>query len=493
MKRYKHNLSNYKLTTFDMGRLIPVQVQEILPGDSMRASTRMLIRCSPMLAPVMHPVVARIHHWFIPHRLTWPMLGPGNGWEDFITGGKDGLDDQTVPQQSNVVGAGSLGDYFGLPVSPSGPSTINSLPTRAYNLIWNHFYRDQDLQAELNLANINLQSICWEKDYFTSSRPTPQKGPDVTVPLGTIAPVKGIAPVSTAAYNQANTQVNESDGTQRTYASSIITSNTGGNATHIEENPDLPGYPAIYADLSMATAANVNEWRRAFAMQRYQEARSRYGSRYNEFLRYQGVTPADSRLNRPEYLGGGRAVINFSEVLQTSKSEADNPLGKLGGHGISAVRSRPFVRHFNEHGYMMTLVSVRPKTIYQDGIERTWLRKDKEDFFHKELQQIGQQPITVNEIYANDTNGEDTFGYQDRYSEYKRTPSKVCGDFRSTLDFWHLARKFSQAPALNSSFVQCSPSKRIFAEQTRHSLWCMVDNRVVARRMVRKSGNSRII
>lgn len=483
MKRQKHSLSNYRLLTGDMGKLYPVQLQEILPGDSMKASSAALIRVSPLVAPVMHPVTVRLHHWFVPHRLTW------DSWEDFITGGSDGQNDDLIP--TYTIGANydfnELYDYLGIPHVQD--IEVNALPVRAYNLIFNEFYRDQDLVDPRQIADSTIAQIAWEKDYFTTSRPFPQKGPDITIPLGTQAPVIGIGKLN-QTYNQTDTSVYESGGVDNVYASS----GAFGTETHVRQDPDNPGYPGIYADLTEATAANVNEWRRAFALQRYQEARMRYGSRYSEYLRYLGVTPSDARLQRPEYLGGGKATINFSEVLQTQRTDTgESPQGNMAGHGIAAVRTRNFVRHFNEHGYMMTLMSVRPKTVYEHGMDRTLLRQTKEDFWQMELQQIGQQAVLNNEVYADPTTGGETFGYQDRYAEYKHTPSRVCGEFRDLLNYWHMARIFDSAPALNEEFVTCDPTKRIHAEQTQHSLWCMVNNVVKSRRFVKKSASSRIL
>lgn len=254
----------------------------------------------------------------------------------------------------------------------------------------------------------------------------------------------------------------------------------------------------LVADLSSATGVTANEFREFFALQRYAEARARYGSRYTEYLRYLGVRPSDSRLQRPEYLGGGKQTLQISEVLQTAydkdATDSASPVGTLRGHGITALRTKPTRRFFEEHGYVLTLMSVVPKSIYQDGIPRTFLKKYKEDIFQKELQSIGQQEVLQGEVdgkVAADVNN--VFGYTDRYAEYTFTPSNVAGDFRDTLDFWHLARKFETQPALNEDFIKCNPSKRIFADQTSHPLWCMINNKVVARRMVKKVSVGRLM
>lgn len=492
MKRFKHSLSHYKIFSGKMGALIPISHYEVLPGDTIQHTTSALIRFSPLLAPVMHPVRVRIHSWFVPYRLIFTNpSGVSNGtWEEFITGGTDGLGDgASMPELTPAITKGDILDYLGLPpgVSYAG-KPVSSLPIRAYNLIFNEFYRDQDLVSERFLDAIGAPAACaWEKDYFTTARPWPQKGPDITLPLGSTAPV---VPASASATPSMRSVINPG------INADLQTDGTAGNVT-LSADPGDPGslewaITGMEADLSSATAANVNDLRRAMALQRYAEARAQYGSRYTEYLRYLGVRSSDARLQRPEYLGGGKATIAFSEVLQTGPDTTDDGVADLKGHGISAVRTRRFRRFFEEHGVVMTIMSVLPKTVYQDGIRRDWLRQTREDFFQKELERIGQQTIDGREVYANQVVGT-TFGYQDRYAEYRHIPSDVAGDFRDTLDFWHLARQFSSAPTLNASFVQSNPSTRIFADIVGDHLWCMANHSVQARRMVSKKTVGRIV
>lgn len=333
MKRSKFSLSSYKVMSFDMGNLYPCGLVEVLPGDTIQQATSMLLRASPLLSPVMHPVHVRIHHWFVPHRLVW------DDFEDFITGGPDGLDASVFPTVALTAAGrgqqakGTLADYLGLPVSVD--QTVSALPFRGYALIWNEFYRDQDLETELTIDTTDgadtttplaLQAVDWEKDYFTSARPWEQKGPEVTIPLVGEAPVLGIGKDSSSlsTWNAVDVTVGESGGTDTVYADHQPTYDGAGAESkfYIQKDPSS-NYPNIRADLSQASSVTVNALREALALQRFQEMRARYGSRYVEYLRSLGVRSSDGRLDRPEYLGGGKQTIQFSEVLATAESAAN--------------------------------------------------------------------------------------------------------------------------------------------------------------------------
>ena len=531
MKRSKFNLGHYKLLTCKMGQLVPVTWFETLPGDTIEHATSALVRCAPLATPVMHPIQVRFHHFFVPNRIMWQGSSPTgqsgeDSWEAFITGGFDGNCGVTAPHINlgGSVGVGTLGDYLGVNTSNAGgnaPTDVSALPFRAYAMIWNEFFRDQDLQTQIPclttagadfLTNTSLQNVCWEKDYNTSARPWVVKGPSVTIPLGTTAPILGIGIAGTPATFQTPGTVREtSPEPNRGYTHAINTADnatTNGIMIETDTATGSSAKPKIFADLSNASAVTINTLRHALAVQRFEEARARYGSRYTEYLRYLGVRSSDARLQRPELLGSGRATLQISEVLQTSVTTSGGTaggaggVGQFGGHGISAMRSNRFRRFFEEHGIVMTLLSVRPRTMYSQGLARGLLRGvtansaagqlgTKEDYWQKELQHIGQQGVAPNELdVRNDAGSATTWGYQDRYDEYRRLESTVHAAFKSTLDTWHLSREFTGASSLNSAFVQCVPSTRIYADTSADNLYIMCNHSIQARRLVARSGTS---
>lgn len=499
-KRSKFSLSNFHNTTGKMGFVLPVNLTEVLPGDSIQQSTSVFLRLAPMVAPVMHPVHMVLHHFYIPARILW------EDFEDFITGGPDGRNDSVPPTVSVSPAAGSLADAFGLPLS-SAALTVSALPFRAYNMIWNEYYRDQDLQAEIpisyesgpdSMTPVNLLRPAWAKDYFTTARPWPQKGPAVTVPVNTGAGGEDSFSATTTISSAGTPTF--TGGALR----SVAFNGSSANGFYVEPGVSY-STPLAWADPALSAQTTINytpgapgigsvdirDLREAFALQRYAEKRALYGSRYEDLLRTIGVRPQDARLQMPEYLGGSSEVVQFSEVLQTSAGEHGG-VGDLYGHGIGAMKSNRYRRFIPEHGYIMTLLMVRPIPVYAQGIERMWSRKTKEDYWTPELQHIGQQEVLNKEVYADGSADDDkTFGFQNRYDEYRRGVNIVAGEFRTNQDFWTMARIFANRPALNSDFVTCHPTDRIFQvmESNSDQLYMMVKNNIVARRLVDRNGN----
>ena len=485
MKRSNFNLSHQKKLTADMGYIIPITWYEALPGDILRQSTTALIRMTPLVTPVMHRVFVRIHHFFVPNRLIW------DDWEDFITGGSDGKDDTIHPYKSmsSAIQNGSLFDYLGIPPhTPATPIRFNSLPLRAYNLIYNEYYRDQDLVTEIpinktsgldNDPNYTLKKASWPKDYFTTCRPWEQKGDEVVVPVGGTAPVRGIGSTLGAFSGGGSVVVVETGNTDaKNYTKGINTN------FYLEQDPSNIGYPNVRAYLSEATGIPINDLRLALALQRDMESKAQYGSRYSEVLAHEfGIRNQDSRLQKPEYLGGGKSVIQFSEVLSTDGANT----GDMYGHGISAMRTNSFRRFIPEHGIVMTLMSVLPEPLYTSGLNRSFIRETKEDYFDKTLQFIGEQEVYNKEIQVTHTDREGIFGYQKRYDEYRYIPSSIAGDMRTTLNTWHYGREFRGDVALNQTFTDCTPTKRTQADLNAKSMIITAHHNLIAKRQIAKN------
>ncbi len=494
MKRSKFNLSFNNLMTGSMGTIYPVGCVEVLPGDTFQHRASVLVRSMPLLAPVMHSVTVGINHWFIPNRLVWNSASPNN-WEEYITGGNDGNNAATIPvidQGATPTATHPLLGYLGIP--PVANLKINALAIRGFNMVFNEFFRDQDLVTARTEDDCTMPQVAWNRDYFTTARPWTQRGANVSIPIGGTAPIK--------ADIGANSPLTILDSTD--------------TARGMKENSTpqviidvaLGGTTPMVADLSAATGTDINAFRLGFALQRYKEARAKYGARYTEYLRYLGVRSSDARLDRPEFLSGSRQTIAYSEVMQTTPNATpapDDTVGALFGHGITALRGNSYRRFFEEHGHVITTLFVRPKSIYQNMLEKKWKRTDKESYWQKELQQIGQQVLARKEIFAEidesaagaADNGDTIFGYVDRYKEYKANPSYVCGEYRTdaatSLDHWHFARDITSAPTLNAAFVECTPTKRVFPITNKDVLWCSVNHSLIARRMVMKGDSSRII
>lgn len=493
MKRYKYSLSHYKLLTCDMGNLVPLTWFEALPGDSMQIATSALIRVSPLLSPVMHPVRVRIHWWEAPLRILW------EDFEDFITGGPAGTSTPTFPNISSsgtfAIVESDLSDCLGLQPTAGSWNQWSALPYRAYQTIWNEFYRDQDIVTEAVVSTssgvdttteTDMKRVAWEKDQFTTSRPWTQKGTEVTVPIAGNAPVKGIGPAA-QSYTGTNQTVYESGETSSTTFNPW--SNTLSQALYYEG--DGSGYPDIYADLAAAGSVSISDLRESIALQKYMERAAKYGSRYVEYLRSLGVR-SPARLQEPTYLGGGRQTIQFSEVLSTDDDGSSNYAGKLRGHGIGTMRTNTFRKFFDEHSIVMCLMSVIPKTIYADGMHKSWSRATKEDYWQKELQLIGEEAILNKELKMDHAAGGSTFGYRQIYDTYRSHPSSIAGEFRSAMNHWHYARIFASDPALNSTFIQANPTKRVNADSSNDCLYVMANHSIQSRRLVTKQTEYRM-
>lgn len=477
--RFKRNTA-YK-TTCNSGFLIPFFIDEALPGDSFNFNATIFGRMATPLVPIMDNLYCDTFYFFVPNRIVWDnwvrMQGEQRNPGDSI--------DFLVPQIASPVGGfpvGSIYDYFGLPtvgqVSPTGVVNVNALPLRAYNLIYNQWFRDQNLQNSLPVplndgpdpqTNYTLQRRGKRKDYITSCLPFAQKGSAVTLPLGQQAPIRSsgssiLMTFSGSTPVGANILSNNTVGTSPLTSNIPVGSNGSGGASF---GPAGTNVPSIYADLSAATAATVNQMRLAFQIQKLLERDARGGTRYTEMLQaHFGVRPQDFRLNRPEYLGGGSTPITINPIAQTQATGASGtstPLGQLAAMGTVLNTNDRFRYSVLEHGYIIGLMSIRADLTYQQGLRKLWSRRTRYDFYMPEFAHLGEQPVLQREIFCNGLPANDdlVFGFQERWAEYRYFPSQITGLFKSTsagtLDIWHLAQRFTTPPNLNSTFIVEDP------------------------------------
>lgn len=520
-RRNVFDLSHDVKMSMDMGVLTPILCQEVVPGDTWSCSTEVMMRLAPMVAPMMHRCNIKTDFFFVPNRLVW------DEWETFITGGEEGTEQPVFPHLhldhflgSNFVG--SLADYLGVPDAPSiqepDQQWISTLPFRAYQLIYNEYYRDQNLTDPVEIYKgsgqepegqyLNLTPLrrrAWEKDYFTSALPWAQRGEPVLLPFGGISPVlvpeDGHSGGGRFRQSSNGTVPYGNDGSSNALlgrvgqwsSSARLGTTTSGSSESVYYDPN--GSMSINVDES--ASITINDLRRSIRLQEWLEKNARGGGRYIEqILSHFGVRSSDSRLQRPEYLGGGKTPIKVSEVLQTSSSDDITPQANMAGHGIAVGRTHRFRKFFEEHGLIIGLISVIPRTSYQQGLPRYFTKFDKMDFYWPEFANLGEQPVYNREIYVGSTQTyrDGTFGYQPRYAEYKYIPSSVHGEMRNTLDFWHMGRIFSPTeenypPALNTEFVECRPTERIWAVlDSEERLYCHIFHKIRAKRPMPKFG-----
>lgn len=501
LRRNVFNLSHEIKFSGSFGKLMPIMCQEVVPGDTFRVNSEVFVRMSPMLAPIMHRINVYVHFFFVPNRLIW------TEWEDFITGGEDGKVSPVAPRfsmdlnehstyQDDYLFVGSLADFLGVPV-PEKPGSqswyeFSSLPFRAYWKIMRDYYMDENLDIEFNGVSLekfdewfsasgieygyyypfigHLFERAWEKDYFTSALPWAQRGEAVTLPMTGDASVL-FDPDGNTTLRDKSSGGNPLPGPTRVLRNTLVSGdgNTAPSTIQVDNSSNLK------VDLSNVNSATINELRRAIKAQEWLEKSATGGSRYIEqILAHFGVRSSDARLQRAQYLGGGVSPLRVSEVLQTSSTDGQpSPLGDMAGHAYSVGNTNRFKRFFEEHGFVMGIMSILPRSSYQQGLPRMFSRLDKFDYFWPEFANIGEQEVKNKEIFYpqspgnNGMNsvGDQIFGYQSRYAEYKTAQSRVVGAFRNTLNFWHAGRIFDSMPTLDSSFVHCSPQqmKRLFA------------------------------
>lgn len=496
------DLTHDKKLSGKFGLLMPIQCIDLVPGDSFTLKSSAMVRLAPTIAPVMHRMNVYIHHFFVPNRILW------ENWENFITGGKDGMDNSVHPYVTIDLfneAQGTLTDYFGLPIGAdvhalAASREVNALPFAAYQAIFEEYYNDQNVGTTVDYeltdgdntslpGLLNIRKRSWQHDYLTSALPWTQRGPEAMLPLNGQADV---------LLDYPNLQA-----TDRVVSVDPVTGNPmfaqgWDGQTTAELHDAASGFPMVIdpngtlvTDLTTATGTTIIELRRAMKLQEWLEKNARGGSRYTEVIKVHfGVDSSDKRLQRPEYIGGSRTPIKVSEVLNTSATQG-TPQGSMAGHGVSVGGGQRFSYRAEEHGYIISIMSVMPETAYQQGIPRHFLRNDKFDYYWAEFAHIGEQAVYNDEVFVkgvqDETAGLAPWGYTPRYSEYKFIPNTVHGDFRFSLDFWHMGRKFADLPPLDYPFMEMDYTEvdRIFAVRNgTDNLWCQVINEVKAKRLM---------
>lgn len=499
--RSTFDLSHDVKASMKFGNLYPIMVEDVAPGDKFRIGCESLVRFAPMIAPVMHRMDCTMHYFFVPKRILW---------DNFMKWWKNEKDPLTnLPYEHPYInitwttfpGIDSnwniLHDHMGIP-SPlqnggrplDGSVKINPFPFAAYQMIYNDYYRDQNLEPEVDFKLIDgdndgngdlvvMRRRAWMHDYYTSALPFAQKGDPVTIPIDGLVTLNPDAVGDSTRFVQASDQQPDATGGNIQAAGASGTTLLQPTAEFLQYDPQ----GTLIVNNANAT---LNDLRIAMRVQEWLEKSARGGTRDNEFIRVQfGVQTSDARLQRPEYITGIKTPVTISEVLNTTGT-VDAPQGQMAGHGVSVINGNYGTYYAEEPGYIIGIMNVQPQTAYFQGIPKHFLKiNEPTEHLFPVFGNLGEQAILNQEVYAYMSNPDETFGYTPRYSEYKYTNNRVAGDFRTTLDFWHLARKFDSQPALNADFIKCNPDTRIFAvEDGTDYLWCHVYNKVTASRLL---------
>lgn len=490
VRRSMFDLSHQKLLTGELGKLYPVLCDEVVPGDFWSINNEVVMRFNPLLAPILHRIDCYVHYFFVPYRIL------DDNWDDFITGGKNGDNAYELPKYHmgagssiySAIAKGSLWDYFGFPVGNGISETTENYgllplayPWYAYNKVWNEYYRDENLQTERALNDPSVASRNWEKDYFTSALPFQQRGTSPALPLS------------------GSTYANFTNAIEPTSTGTVVPNielTTGAFGNYLYAGHGMPGNSELlsalnknHIDMTGVATFNVSDLRLAFQVQKWMERNARAGVRYTEFLKaHFGVSPRDDRLQRPEYIGGTKNPVIVSEVLQTSSTDATSPQGNLAGHAMAIQSGHAGKYHVQEFGLIIGLLSVMPKPMYMQGINRQWLRETRYDFPFPEFTNLSEQALMTAELYnvpgLAENVARSVFGFQGRYDELRVKQNIVTGDFRDTFSYWHLGRTFASTPLLNSSFITCTPRKDFLAVNTEPAFLCNFGNNIKAFRPI---------